>query len=80
MLKVGDTVVCINPSMNGYYDSRLNHVYRVDFITHNQYFYGYDISENENNRKSTLLNENDFLPLSYIRKLKIEKICTRLEI
>lgn len=79
MFKVGDEVVCLSPSMNGYYDSKLYHVYYVDFISRGEYFYGYDIKDSPVGRISTLLEYKHFIPFTEYRKRKLERICSKLE-
>jgi hypothetical protein len=78
MFKIGDKVVCMNPSMNGYHDSKLYHTYCVDFVGPDEYFYGYDVNQKSPNRISTLLNNNDFITFSEYRKRKIDKICSNI--
>ena len=77
MFEVGDEIICINPSMNGYHDSKLYHIYRVDFVGRTC-FYAYDITAKDY-QISTLFDFKDFLSLTEYRKKKLEKICSKLE-
>ena len=78
MFKVGDDVVCISPKMSGYYKSELYNIYKVDHVCPNEYFYGYDIKDKSSYRLSSLLEYRHFVPLTEYRKMKINKICSKL--
>lgn len=84
MFKIGDEVVCINPDMSGYHNNHwrksLYHIYRVDFVCPKEFFYGYDINDKSVHRTSTLLEYKNFISLIEHRKLKLNKICSKLEI
>lgn len=78
MFKVGDEVICMNPDMNGYYNSTIYHIYYVDFVGPDHNFYGYDIKDKSSHRISTLLETKNFLLLSEYRRKKLEKICQNI--
>lgn len=78
MFKIGDEVICIEACMNGYTNSKLYHIYYVDFVGPDSYFYAYNVKDKSSHRISTLMETKNFLLLSEYRRLKLERICSKL--
>ena len=78
MFKIGDEVIYIEPNMNGYTNCQLYHIYYVDFVGPDAYFYAYNVKDKSSHRISTLMETKNFILLSEYRRLKLEKICGRI--
>lgn len=80
MFKVGDIVVCMSYSMSGYHNSEQYNIFRVDFVSSNEYFYGDKLYDRNLKGIASLCESKHFILLTELRKEKINRICSKLVI